>query len=149
MPEQSEEKEPETEHAQIEGMTLDSAMEPSKMVEEVWRKVSPEKAGRHSESIEQITNVGISPSRFSVLEETEESNDHIGEEEGDQLEEGEVLVQNNSPKEKGKPKVTEEPSTCACSNRIKKGTNAKALEPYIQAAKPIPPNASGKRGKKQ
>ncbi|VVB15852.1 unnamed protein product [Arabis nemorensis] len=70
------------------------------------------------------------------------------EENGEQLEEGEVELQTNSPKEKDTIPITVEPSTRSRSNRTKKGTTSTVLEPFAQTTKPLPPTAVGKRGKK-
>lgn len=106
---------------------------------EIWQDVSPTNFGRHVEEPGEgdKLDIGISPSRYSVLE-TEK-------EETEELEDGEVNVTKDQPKET----AIKEQSTRPRLARATKGVNKSLLNSYISPAKDNNPSASGKRETKK
>lgn len=128
----------ETEHEVIDGMPEDVV---NSEQDGQWQEVSPSKVGRHLELSggTRLLESSNSPSRFSILEATEEEVD--GEEQKESRE-GEIIeVEKVDSTKKIEEKVSR-PSL----PRAKKGVNTRNMISYVVSAKETNPSASGKRG---
>ncbi|KFK23708.1 hypothetical protein AALP_AAs53541U000100 [Arabis alpina] len=136
------------------------------LTKEIWQKVSPAKVGHVVEPTTSEVSLGISPSRFSVLDELEGNGEDAGSDEvegkesqkeskghEEAPEEGEIITNSvasiiSTRTGRQSQRSIEEPNTRLKLPRSTKASSAKALDANGPRTIESIPNAVGKRGKK-